>query len=469
MDPSSSERACKRVAVRRRRVRASTVVVGWLSLVAGCAQIAGLGDRRGPDEVDGAGAAASGGLPGGGGGGASADAGAGGGAVSPGDGGAGAQPNGEAGRPEPAADGGQGGNSGAAGTGGKTVSAGGVPSEGGTDSGMSGAPSEGGSAWPMSGGAPSGEGGMGGNTGGASVSAGASGSAGAPGEAGPPSCAKDRPGAGDNCGPRQNLDCCASSLVEAGNFDCDPLPSAALVPLEAFRLDKFEVTVGRFRMFAEAVVQEGWRPQPGSGKHPAGANFSAADVGWESDWNARLPSASMAAWNTYFGGCDQSTWTQVSTAREWLPISCVDYYVALAFCIFDGGYLPNAREQSYAAIGGEIDWLYPWGNEPIGPAFAVNGDDAETPEVVGSVPDGDGRWGHSDLAGNVYEWSSYNGEGECSTCNCNRFVSTYQNGRLFGGSYGAQPTELEGRYSKRWPLALGIHHRDSGIRCARAP
>jgi formylglycine-generating enzyme required for sulfatase activity len=36
--------------------------------------------------------------------------------------------------------------------------------------------------------------------------------------------------------------------------------------IAGFRLDKYEVTVGRFRNFVDAVVS-GWRPAAGAGKH----------------------------------------------------------------------------------------------------------------------------------------------------------------------------------------------------------
>ena len=45
-----------------------------------------------------------------------------------------------------------------------------------------------------------------------------------------------------------------------------------------FRLDNYEITVGRFKKFLAAYVQ----PAPGSGKNPN----NPSDPGWDAAWNA---------------------------------------------------------------------------------------------------------------------------------------------------------------------------------------
>jgi len=85
----------------------------------------------------------------------------------------------------------------------------------------------------------------------------------------PPSCRAGGPGLSD-CGPHKES-CCVSLDVPGGTFYrsydgvtyTDKSYPATVSP---FRLDKYEVTVGRFRQFVSAVVA-GWRPRPGSGKH----------------------------------------------------------------------------------------------------------------------------------------------------------------------------------------------------------
>lgn len=327
-------------------------------------------------------------------------------------------------------------------------------------------------------GSPNASAGQGGSIGSAGSGAGgeAHGMGGRPGVAGgasyapPPSCGQSLPGAGLDCGASKTEDCCASSLVDAGSYQCLPPPNEP-TPVEPFRLDNFEVTVGRFEVFARAAI-EGWRPRQGEGRHPAAANFSDDDLGWKPEWNVHLPSGARENdWEAHVGSCDFSTWTVSSPERAWLPINCVTYFHAMAYCIWDGGYLPSALELSYAAQGGE-QRMYPWGNEPIDPQRAAYFDwSEESPQAVGSLPLGNGRWGHSDQVGNVWEWTSYNSKngGDCADCDCDNFEPDLMHGRSFGGSYDARADEAVATSYQRVELEKGVYLRDRGIRCGRAP
>jgi sulfatase modifying factor 1 len=75
-----------------------------------------------------------------------------------------------------------------------------------------------------------------------------------------------------NCGATSES-CCTSLEVTGGTYyrtysnhgsglsgEADP------ASVSGFRLDKYEVTVGRFRQFVD-VWNGGWRPSAGSGKH----------------------------------------------------------------------------------------------------------------------------------------------------------------------------------------------------------
>jgi formylglycine-generating enzyme len=93
----------------------------------------------------------------------------------------------------------------------------------------------------------------------------------------------------------------------------------------------------------------------------------------------------------------------------------------MAFCAWDGGYLPTEAEWNYAAAGGNEQRAYPW-SIPPGSVMSLDGFHASYKEggdcvgdgmagcavtdltAVGTKPLGDGRWGQSDLAGNVFEW-----------------------------------------------------------------
>jgi len=244
-------------------------------------------------------------------------------------------------------------------------------------------------------------------------------------------------------------------------------------------LDKFEVTVGRFRNFVAAVVG-GWTPASGSGKHThlnggAGlANSAGAgnEAGWDTTWNTNLPAA-KATWDGYLG-CDATvqTWTASSGANETKPITCVNWYQSAAFCIWDGGFLPSEAEWSYAAAGGNEQRQYPWSSPAsstmIDCSYANDSSCAGSASVVGSVaPKGNGLYGQADLAGNVWEWNQdwrapY--AASCDNCanstvTCDRIVR--------GGSFGFDASRLLSSF--RGAAAPEDHDGYIGLRCARTP
>lgn len=278
-----------------------------------------------------------------------------------------------------------------------------------------------------------------------------------------PSCVSAALGAGKNCGVNGNEDCCESRSIPCGEYDRsnDPLYPASVSP---FRLDKFEVTVGRFRAFVQ--TEGGTKVNPpaaGAGAHPI-----APGTGWQVNWNAYLADNSNDL-KTKLKCHADATWSDVASAKEKFPINCVDWYAAFAFCIWDGGRLPTESEWNYVAAGGPSQDDYPWGSAGIGASDAVW--KLAAPEAVGSRPLGyEDIWGHADLSGNVWEWvfdfwfPFY--PLPCANCaNVNPHVSGVRSMR--GGSFA----EGDPKYlttMQRGSRGPTERVRDVGFRCARS-
>ncbi len=153
-------------------------------------------------------------------------------------------------------------------------------------------------------------------------------------------------------------------------------------------------------------------------------------------------------------------------ALDGKPLNCVPWHVLMAFCVWDGGRLPTDAEWSFAAQGGVEQRAFPWGNfdakdlvhvdnrddlslvpflatgskfisaslydAKLGPnrfpanyvhtwggPFRTKTDNASHVPPVGRLPLGNGKWGHADLAGGMYEWTMDEGPirpGKCTDC-----------------------------------------------------
>jgi len=267
-----------------------------------------------------------------------------------------------------------------------------------------------------------------------------------------------------------------------------------------YRLDKYEVTVGRFRRFMEAR-KGGWVPPPGSGKHAHlnagkglsnGAQAGAFEPGWAASDNDKISPSDK----DLTCASRVTTWTPAAAASENMPINCVNWYEAYAFCIWDGGFLPSEAEWQYAAAGGKEQRQYPWGATPPGKksqyaiygcfyksdAAACAGRDAlkkkgfvDSSELVNLAPVGTatlgaGLWGQLDLSGNAQElmldWSSGSLVVPCADC-----------ANLTEGSTGFRVTRIDRfgdppfdtLYAERFAHVPEGRHNDVGFRCARSP
>jgi formylglycine-generating enzyme required for sulfatase activity len=249
----------------------------------------------------------------------------------------------------------------------------------------------------------------------------------------PPSCAPGGQGM-TNCGPGgSGTESCCTSLEVTTALESEASPyyrtytndgdgglgEADPATVSAFRLDKYLVTVGRYRQFV-AAWSGGYYPCSGSGKHThlnlgQGLANSASAGTYETGWDA-------TDWNNTTDiddddlGCTQySTWTDPAGGNENLPINCVNWWEAYAFCIWDGGFLPSEAEWEYAAAAGNQQREYPWGSTApgTGSQYAIYNcdysgaciDTANSIAPVGYASMGVGYWGQLDLAGEVFEWN----------------------------------------------------------------
>lgn len=234
-----------------------------------------------------------------------------------------------------------------------------------------------------------------------------------------------------------------------------------------FHLDKYEVTVGRFRQFVEA----GMGTQKSPPKEGAGAHPLIPGSGWNSAWNTSLAS-DTAALKTAVQGYRQ-TWTDTPGNDERLPITHLDWFTASAFCAWDGGRLPTEAEWNYAAAGGSEQRVYPWSNPPtsttIDESYATYycGSACDgLPQNVGSKsPKGDGKWGQADLAGNVWEWTLdvYAGPYPTPCIDCAALAGGSER-VIRGGESANHYSSVLSSYRTR--VSAESHFADTGVRCA---
>jgi formylglycine-generating enzyme required for sulfatase activity len=253
--------------------------------------------------------------------------------------------------------------------------------------------------------------------------------------------------------------------------------------VSTFALDEYEVTVGRFRRFAHAWLA-GWTPTGGVHSHLNGGlglvdssgDGGTYEPGWSMKWNTQLPPSTDIIGFTATLQCDGtvSTWSDTPGSSDELPITCVPWYWAYAFCIWDGGFLPSEAEWEYAAAGGggsDGQRVYAWSNPPTSSAIDCSQADYAAcggrPARVGALPAGAGKWGQLDLTGNVSEWTLDFQASYVTPCTDCAFLSDVTLGRsIRGGGFGDPPSALI------VPTRNGVIPQDNsgtfGIRCARS-
>ncbi|HEY6079464.1 MAG TPA: SUMF1/EgtB/PvdO family nonheme iron enzyme [Polyangiaceae bacterium] len=281
------------------------------------------------------------------------------------------------------------------------------------------------------------------------------------------------------------VSCCETIWVPGGTYTMGRHSEEPTLPfartVSGFYLDRFEVTVGRMRAFTADYRL----PNEGGGAHPR-----IPGSGWHEAWE-ELPHPDpdlggiTSVPKTFEELIDQMSTLCPEERRTWnngalLPANCVNWYVAFAFCAWDGGRLPTEAEWNYAAAYGAAERPYPWSVDEtdfaiseVHLAFADALEPPTRPLEVGTHPAGRGGFfrypgrGHDDLAGNVAEWTldSWSDSPAESCSDCFEPWSDVPERVTRGGSFGNySDQQLTGNRASADAADGGFVF---GFRCAR--
>ena len=214
-------------------------------------------------------------------------------------------------------------------------------------------------------------------------------------------------------------------LIPAGEFQMgsndgeeDEKPVHA-VYLDAFCIDKYEVTNAKYKVFVDANPE------------------------WQKD---QIPRA-------YHDGSYLQHWNENNypEGRGNYPFVNVSWYAAMAYAQWAGKRLPTEAEWEKAARGGLAGQKYPWGNLIDSDKANYGWNIGDTTPVGRYAPN---DYGLYDMAGNVWEWCF------------DKYYNVETSRVLRGGSWGNAAQHV--RCANRVNYAPSETYNFLGFRCARS-
>lgn len=219
--------------------------------------------------------------------------------------------------------------------------------------------------------------------------------------------------------------------ISGGKFNRSAVPE--------FCLDEREVTVEAFGRYLEH-----WRAH---GEERPKSRIKALEAELRSvDWPG-LDDLQLAERSAH------CTW-QHHGKRPELPINCISYNEAVAYCEAQGKHLPSGRDWQWAARGGKDGRTYPWGStRPTDKRLNmhIEGEVLQVLPVAAYEPAPGTLY---DMAGNLWEWVA--GDPAATSCTAR------------GGSFRSQ-LERDVKVTAVLSAKSQAHRSDEiGFRCAAA-
>jgi formylglycine-generating enzyme required for sulfatase activity len=208
------------------------------------------------------------------------------------------------------------------------------------------------------------------------------------------------------------------------------------VYLEAFHIDKYEVTNQQYLQFIQSETR-------------------LCEDHVCLDTRAENPDSHIFYQNGRY---------RVEAGYEQHPVTLVSWFGAQAYCQHQGKRLPSEAEWEKAARGPD-GRTYPWG-DVVDPARLNAGGHVGDTTPVGSYPAGASPYGVCDLAGNVWEWTAdWYRAYPASSHHSAFFGEKYKVVR--GGSWNHPVSDARTTLRDLAHPARRIHV--VGFRCARSP